>query len=162
LPEEVIYIWRMIRPDAASILEDARLLRAMPRYVGVVKGALPARYMVARMVPSDHSQDSSTGELMELHASLLREEADLIKRIDMKGMPDPKPMKPKKSLLDLKALIGMRMLEKCQLCERRCSVNRTKGELGYCRLGDGMSVSSAFVHMGEEPEIVPSFTVYGN
>jgi len=152
----------MIRPDAARVLEDARLLRAMPRYVGVVKGALPARYMVARMVASDHSKEASIGELMELHASLLREEYDLMERIDKKGMPDPKPMTPQKSLLDLKALIGMRMLEKCQLCERKCSVDRTKGKLGYCRLGDVMKVSSAFVHMGEEPEIVPSFTVYGN
>jgi putative pyruvate formate lyase activating enzyme len=155
-------IWGMMRPDAARVLDDVGLLRAMPRYVKVVRDKLPARYKIAKMVASDHSMEASIGELNDLHASLLREEYDLIERNDRKGIPDPKPEMPKKSLLDLKVLIGMRMLKKCQLCERRCSVDRTKGGLGYCRLGEGMGVSSAFVHMGEEPEIVPSFTVYGN
>lgn len=157
---EVTQIWRMIRPDASGVLEDPRLLRAMPRYVRAVKGVLPARYRIARMVRWDPPREATMQELLKEHACLLSEEADLMERIDGGGAHAP--LRAAKSLLDLKALIAARLLERCRLCERECSVDRTKGELGYCRLGNGMGVSSAFVHMGEEPEIVPSFTVYGH
>lgn len=133
----------------------------MPRYVKVVKGDLPARYLIARAVAAKYSEGDSTEELLEEHALLLREEARLMEGIDSKGTGLSELSKPRRSLLDLKALIGSRIMASCCLCERRCHANRTGGEVGYCRLGAAMPVSSAFVHVGEEPEIVPSFTVYG-
>ena len=39
-------------------------------------------------------------------------------------------------------------------------MNRAEGELGWCRSGMEMPVSSSFFHMGEEPELVPSYTVF--
>jgi putative pyruvate formate lyase activating enzyme len=133
----------------------------MPRYVRVVKGVLPARYLVARMVRARYSEEASTGDLLREHNHLLGEEARLMEMIDRGETIAPMPSMRHRSLLDLKALLGKRMLSNCHLCERRCHVDRTRRELGYCHLGEGMSVSSAFVHMGEEPEIVPSFTVCG-
>lgn len=65
-----------------------------------------------------------------------------------------------RSLLDLKMEIAGRILQKCHLCERRCCVNRVKGDLGYCKCGTGMAVSSIFAHWGEEPELVPSGTIF--
>jgi putative pyruvate formate lyase activating enzyme len=44
-------------------------------------------------------------------------------------------------------------LENCLLCPRKCGVNRLKGELGYCRAGAEVRVSSITVHTGEEPPI---------
>lgn len=45
------------------------------------------------------------------------------------------------------------LMENCQLCPRRCGVNRLKGELGYCRAGIEPEVSSFYSHFGEEPPI---------
>ncbi|MDD5634502.1 MAG: radical SAM protein [Candidatus Omnitrophica bacterium] len=54
----------------------------------------------------------------------------------------------KKVLPDLR-----KSLEKCDLCPRKCGVNRVKGELGYCKSGADPVVYSATVHHGEEPPI---------
>ena len=42
----------------------------------------------------------------------------------------------------------------CQLCPRRCGVNRREGEIGYCGAGSELTVSSAFAHFGEESPLV--------
>ncbi|MCL4430272.1 MAG: radical SAM protein, partial [Chloroflexi bacterium] len=67
---------------------------------------------------------------------------------------------PDKSYLDLKIKIAEKTLESCSFCSRRCSVNRSAGKLGFCGCGNSMSVSSIFVHLGEEPELVPSGTIF--
>ncbi|RME88976.1 MAG: radical SAM protein, partial [Anaerolineae bacterium] len=41
-------------------------------------------------------------------------------------------------------------LERCDLCARRCGVNRLAGELGVCRTGVRARVSSYGPHLGEE------------
>ncbi len=41
----------------------------------------------------------------------------------------------------------------CTLCPRRCGVDRTAGETGYCGAPAGARISSAFPHMGEERPI---------
>ncbi len=45
-------------------------------------------------------------------------------------------------------------LSECRLCPRECRVNRLKGDLGYCRAGSELEISSAFPHFGEEPPLV--------
>lgn len=55
---------------------------------------------------------------------------------------------------------AFRILKRCVLCERKCSVDRTKGQIGYCHLGSRMLISSYFDHHGEEFFFVPSFTVF--
>ncbi len=52
------------------------------------------------------------------------------------------------------------MLESCELCERKCHVNRINRELGYCKVPDKLLVSSCFTHYGEESFLVPSLTVF--
>jgi len=46
-----------------------------------------------------------------------------------------------------------KILQACQLCPRRCGVDRTRGERGFCRSGLRPTVSSYHVHHGEEPPI---------
>jgi len=53
-----------------------------------------------------------------------------------------------------------RILNSCELCERKCKVNRNSGKLGICKVGNKPIISSAFVHLGEEPMLVPSFTIF--
>jgi putative pyruvate formate lyase activating enzyme len=53
-----------------------------------------------------------------------------------------------------------KMLEKCEFCERKCGVNRLKGETGFCGVSDRPGVFGAHIHFGEEPELVPSATLF--
>jgi putative pyruvate formate lyase activating enzyme len=42
-------------------------------------------------------------------------------------------------------------LASCDICPRKCYVNRLKGELGFCHSGELPIVSSFCIHTGEEP-----------
>jgi putative pyruvate formate lyase activating enzyme len=46
------------------------------------------------------------------------------------------------------------ILAECSLCPRRCRVNRVQGELGYCKAGAELMISSVFPHFGEEAPLV--------
>jgi putative pyruvate formate lyase activating enzyme len=45
------------------------------------------------------------------------------------------------------------ILKSCTLCPRKCGVDRTRGESGFCNLADDVAVSRALPHYGEEPPI---------
>ncbi len=66
----------------------------------------------------------------------------------------------KSSRLGAKIEEAFGILEACELCSRKCHIDRTEGERGDCRVGNRMSVSSWFDHYGEEPFLVPSFTIF--
>lgn len=53
------------------------------------------------------------------------------------------------------ASVGARM-ESCDLCPRKCQVNRMAGETGTCQTGDRAMVASAGPHFGEEAPLVGS------
>lgn len=57
-------------------------------------------------------------------------------------------MKPEEKVSRLKEIFN-----DCVLCPRKCHVNRTKGELGYCRLPAEIILDCALVHHGEEPPL---------
>lgn len=46
--------------------------------------------------------------------------------------------------------------ESCTLCPRSCGVNRTKGQLGFCRCPDTALVAKAMLHKWEEPALAGS------
>jgi len=48
------------------------------------------------------------------------------------------------------------ILESCQLCPRKCRVNRLKGQKGICRAGKKLMVASYHPHFGEEEVLVGS------
>jgi putative pyruvate formate lyase activating enzyme len=45
------------------------------------------------------------------------------------------------------------LLERCEICPRRCGVNRLKGEKGFCRVSNDVVVAYYGKHFGEEPPI---------
>lgn len=47
-----------------------------------------------------------------------------------------------------------RRLRSCELCPRRCRVDRLRGERGFCRTGRRARVASAGPHFGEEGPLV--------
>lgn len=50
-----------------------------------------------------------------------------------------------------------KILEDCEVCPRKCHVNRLKSEKGYCQLGFLPVVSAFHPHFGEESPLVGSF-----
>lgn len=66
----------------------------------------------------------------------------------------------KSANLDNKIKEAYLILENCQLCERKCKVNRRKGEKGFCQVQDRMKICSIFPHFGEEFFFVPSLTIF--
>jgi putative pyruvate formate lyase activating enzyme len=46
------------------------------------------------------------------------------------------------------------LMDPCILCPRKCKVNRIKGEIGFCGIGDKPIVSSVGPHFGEESVLV--------
>ncbi len=60
---------------------------------------------------------------------------------------------------DLKTLSeqATKFLSKCEICPRKCRINRLKGELGHCNTGKYAIVSSFGPHFGEEPELVGQY-----
>ncbi len=65
------------------------------------------------------------------------------------------------SLMDLKCQIAERILYNCHLCERKCGVDRREDK-GLCGVDMVSRYNSEFLHYGEEPEIVPSHTIFFN
>ena len=64
-------------------------------------------------------------------------------------------------ILKLQSKIGESydFIERCDLCERKCKVNRFEEE-GYCGVKEKPVLSTAFEHMGEERFLVPSYTIF--
>ncbi len=46
------------------------------------------------------------------------------------------------------------ILKNCEICPRKCRVNRIRGEKGFCKLGELPMVSAYHPHFGEESVLV--------
>jgi putative pyruvate formate lyase activating enzyme len=57
-------------------------------------------------------------------------------------------MEPEEKIHKLKEIF-----KDCVLCPRACHVDRTRGELGYCRLPAKIVMDCALAHYGEEPPL---------
>ena len=147
----------LTRPDARGILDDPGVVHALPRYVDVVRKKKHAKHLIDKAVEAEFSRRDPVETLWDTHDHLLASYKDVQDSYDASGR---KPKKVDGSWYDLKVLLGHRLMKECSFCERGCGVNRLRGEKGYCRAGRNFSLYSAFPHMGEEPELVPSGTVF--
>ena len=151
-------MWRLNRPDAASALDHAGILRSLPRYVNVVKNEKRAKFLLDAAMEANFSPEDATERLWELHEDLLETYSRIEREAD--GGQYPERLEGSRSFLDLKIELGKRIMEGCHFCEKRCDADRLSGEKGECKAGTMFSVSSCFPHLGEEPELVPSGTVF--
>ncbi|MDI6603359.1 MAG: hypothetical protein QME57_04640 [Patescibacteria group bacterium] len=53
------------------------------------------------------------------------------------------------------------ILESCQLCPRKCRVNRLKDQKGICRAGKNLMVASYHPHFGKEEVLVGPAPKFG-
>jgi len=126
-------------------LERAR--RALPHYFRILEGIENPNFQILKKIPVNFDVDMDLDTLWKLHL----ESMERLRR----GLWEEEV---ENNLLSLKATIARKMLKKCELCELRCGINREK-EIGYCRVKESR-VAVDFLHMGEEPELVPSYTVF--
>jgi len=153
-------MWMVWRPDARAVLKDKRARQSLSRYFDVMQNDKPAKFTIARRLRADFNREDSVEKLWALHDRLTIEYYNLEKEIDTRQKSWEELETFETSFLDLKIEIAKRILEDCHLCTRRCGFNRLAGELGYCKCGAQITVSTIFEHMGEEPELVPSGTVF--
>jgi len=151
-------MWILSSPDAASALDSPGVRKALRRYVDVVQGRRRPKYSILKTIPASFETDDSTSDLWALHDALLEEYPMLEAEEDLGERRSP--LDSAKSFLDLKIELGRRIVGRCHLCERRCGADRHTGAQGWCRLGSDFHLSTAFLHMGEEPELVPSGTIF--
>lgn len=152
-------MWTFLRPDATAVLKDKNARVSLARYFDVMQNDKVAKFMIARKLAT-HFKDDSTTKLWKIHNKLLKEFCQLEKKLDNRLTSLAELETPSQSFLDLKIEIANRILESCHFCTRRCSVNRKEGKPGYCKCGTQITVSTMFEHMGEEPELVPSGTIF--
>lgn len=129
----------------------------LKRYIQIMKDQLPSQFLISQSISVPFNKEMYIHELWELHDSAMisfREKSDQISSINELSLRAPS------SLLDLKVAIADKILQNCHFCERRCSINRKKKETGYCRMDAISRYSAEFIHMGEEPELVPSHTIF--
>jgi len=69
----------------------------------------------------------------------------------------PSYLNLKKEELNLRVKELFKILENCEICPRKCHINRLKGEKGVCQLGAKPVVSAFHPHFGEESVLVGEF-----
>jgi len=153
-------MWRVLGPDASSVVAGEKVRRSLSRYLAVAQDEKPAKFLIARKLSAGFSEKDSTEKLWEEHARLTDEFYRTQREIDEGKVRLQDVQVSERSFLDLKIEITNRILRSCHLCTRRCGVNRLEGSFGYCKCGSEITVSSIFEHMGEEPELVPSGTIF--
>lgn len=153
-------MWKRLRPDSSGVLNDEIVRKSLSRYSRVLHDDAPAKFMIARKISAEFCKADSDEELWRKHEWLTQSFMKFEREIDARKRELAEMPVPEKSYLDLKIEIAKRILASCHFCSRRCGVNRLAGELGYCKCGAEIAVSSIFEHMGEEPELVPSGTVF--
>ncbi|MHA2369005.1 MAG: radical SAM protein [Candidatus Hodarchaeales archaeon] len=159
-------LFRMLRPDAERVWQDPEVRQRFSRYYGIMNNEYIARYLIAKKVSVEKSTNGNGSndqppleKLWADHDAAVSRFRALLKRLDAGDESLDNIDTPEYSFLDLKATILQRILENCELCERRCRKNRYQ-EQGHCRLGINPVVSSAFLHTGEEGPLVPSGTIF--
>jgi len=119
----------------------------LQKYEEIVSGKAHPRYLLTKSKKCAFEPQDGSESLWKLHDRLI---ADSNVTVMTDGA---------RNLLELKAFLVERMLYECNLCERRCGANRKEGEKGQCGVLEAR-VSSDFIHMGEEPEVIPSYTIF--
>jgi len=153
-------MWKLLRSDAIAVLGDELAKKSLGRYFAVMQNRKLAKFMIAKKLPAEFNKSDSLGQLWKEHAKRTCDSVMIEHEIDTGQKCFQDMSAPEKSYLDLKIEIARRILQRCHFCSRRCGANRITGELGYCKCGNTIVVSSIFEHMGEEPELVPSGTIF--
>ena len=141
-------------------IQSSETASRLRRYYSILEGSLPPRYRVAGRFPVKADLSLSLAELWKSHEQTRSPFSSLLRKVDGEDVSLGEMEVPGFSYLDLKVEIADRIVKNCHFCHRRCLVDRSGDERGFCKLGLDANVSSVFLHMGEEPPLLPSGTVF--
>ncbi|QEE14620.1 radical SAM protein [Promethearchaeum syntrophicum] len=132
------------------------LKNRLNHYYQLLHNSTLAYYLRCKAIPAafNHSQD--VNELWDIHSRLKQ-------KFEENKMLIPPTIFEKcegNSFLDLKIELAQRLLKSCEFCENLCNVDRTANQHGFCGVYDESYISSTFLHMGEEPPLIPSGTIF--
>jgi putative pyruvate formate lyase activating enzyme len=153
-------MWKLLRSDAVAVLNDELAKESLGRYFAVAQNRKLARFIMAKKFPAEFNKNDSLERLWKEHAKCISEFSKIEQEMDTEQKHLQDLCIPEKSFFDLKIDIASRILQSCHFCNRKCNANRMTDGLGYCKCGNAIVVSSIFEHMGEEPELVPSGTLF--
>ncbi|NHI82943.1 MAG: 4Fe-4S cluster-binding domain-containing protein [Candidatus Thorarchaeota archaeon] len=153
-------MWRTFRPDAVRVWKDTETVRRLRRYRGIIDQERWAKYLLSKDIAFTGDLKDSLDALWKSHQDLSAAHTEYVDAVDSGKERITEEHRPITSFLDLKTEIANRILQHCHFCERRCGVDRTRDEKGWCRLGRTSHVSSAFLHTGEEAPLIPSGTIF--
>ncbi len=117
----------------------------LPRYYDILEDQSIARYLECKQIPVSFISSQSTDELWTIH-----DQAQELMNVQNTT--------PTLSLLDLKIELATRLFQECCFCEYKCKVDRRKTS-GVCGVQEA-HIASEFLHFGEEPMLVPSYTIF--
>jgi len=149
----------LLRPDAVKVLDDPMVRKVLPRYVKTVRDEAISNFQIAKRIEFKPRKNHGIS-LWKIHTKLMKEFLNIREKLDNGKLKQRKLKEPKHSLLDLKIKLTEEIMKSCELCERKCHVNRMEGERGVCKVGNECLISSEFMHMGEEPHVSPSHTIF--
>ena len=124
---------------------------ALQNYFQIASNEKPSRVKTSSSIPAEYLQDLDS--LWNEHDKIRSEYHQKYLEISWEEIEQPEF-----SYFDLKLEISDKILGCCSLCEKNCRINR-RIENGFCNVNKP-HISSEFLHMGEEPPLVPSHTIF--
>jgi len=156
-----------LRKDAVEVWSHTELDERLIKYQQIFKKRILPRYILAKNFKVGFDVNNSITELLELHNEkgeefrlFVSENQEKTPKEFYSSNKNKQIEKSGQSYLRLKIEILKKIIKNCEFCENKCHVDRTKGELGRCKVDDKAYVASAFTHLGEESPIVPSGTIF--
>jgi len=150
-------VFRILRPNSVSVWKNTEIIRRFSKYKGIIDGTQAARYIIAKTIECEFDLNSPIEDL----EILLKEKSLEFNEILHKDIEEIKSREvASQSYINLAENIANKYLKSCIFCERQCKINRIEGEKGFCLISQDSYVSSAFLHMGEEPVLIPSGTIF--
>lgn len=116
--------------------------RALDRYYSILAGDSKPRYLESKGTRVATDLAAPVDELWRSHKTVPKGSEDW-------GI----------GLLELKVELADTLRSRCTICERRCGARRAEGEKGHCGVLEAR-IASEFLHTGEEPDLVPSYTIF--
>lgn len=132
------------------------MVKGLERYTAINRGEAVAKFHIAKRLDAEKAEEFE--EKLKIHSKLKNE----FKKILYESTPEIlKKEEANYSFLHLKRDLLTEMLKECNFCERKCGINRYETK-GFCKCSEKSFYSSEFLHMGEEPELIPSHTIFFN
>lgn len=123
--------------------------------------SLPARQRHPTLaLPATPLADCPVETLWELHQVGLELYRSLSRLSNSPESPQLSKHPPDTSWLQVKQALAWRLLQGCDFCVHDCLVDRTAGELGYCRLDSRSPLAGSYLHWGEETPIRPTWALF--